>query len=87
MLHLLLVIFTQGKNVFNGYDSSCREGRLSEIFGVETLPFDKMFRTVGLSRTAKMIKEKMNPEALKLLEAYSRGVNFYLEEKKNKLSS
>jgi penicillin amidase len=60
------------------------EGRLSEIFGVETLPFDKMFRTVGLSRTAKMIKSKMNPEALKLLEAYSRGVNFYLEEKKNK---
>ena len=59
------------------------EGRLSEIFGVETLPFDKMFRTVGLSRTAKMIKEKMNPEGLKLLEAYSRGVNFYLEEKKN----
>jgi penicillin amidase len=60
------------------------EGRLSEIFGLETLPFDKMFRTVGLSRTAKMIKEKMNPEGLKLLEAYSRGVNFYLEEKKNK---
>jgi penicillin amidase len=59
------------------------EGRLSEIFGVETLPFDKMFRTVGLSRTAKMIKDKMNPEGLKLLEAYSRGVNFYLEEKKN----
>ena len=28
------------------------EGRLSEIFGQETLPFDKMFRTVGLSRTA-----------------------------------
>ncbi|MCZ7614343.1 MAG: penicillin acylase family protein [Ignavibacteriaceae bacterium] len=60
------------------------EGRLSEIFGVETLPFDKMFRTVGLGRTAKMIKEKMNPEGLKLLEAYSRGVNLYLEEKKNK---
>jgi len=60
------------------------EGRLSEIFGVETVPFDRMFRTVGLSRTAKMIKEKMNPEGLILLEAYSRGVNFYLKEKKNK---
>ena len=59
------------------------EGRLSEIFGVETLPFDKMFRTVGIGRTAKMIKEKMNPEALKILEAYSRGVNFYLEENRN----
>ena len=62
------------------------EGRLSEIFGEETLPFDRMFRTVGIYRTAKMIKEKMNPEALKLLESYSDGVNFYLEEKKNKYS-
>lgn len=60
------------------------EGRLSEIFGTETIPFDRMFRTIGLDQTAKMIKEKMNPEGLKLLEAYSRGVNFYLEEKKNK---
>jgi len=60
------------------------EGRLSEIFGAETVPFDRMFRTVGLNRTAKMIKEKMNPEGLNLLEAYSRGVNYYLEEKKNK---
>jgi penicillin amidase len=31
-----------------------------------------------------MIKEKMNPEGLKLLESYSGGVNFYLQEKKNK---
>ncbi|MGB5287578.1 MAG: penicillin acylase family protein [Ignavibacteriaceae bacterium] len=60
------------------------EGRLSEIFGEETIPFDRMFRTVGIYRTAKMIKEKMNPEGLNLLEAYSRGVNFYLEEYKNK---
>ncbi|MCW9094422.1 MAG: penicillin acylase family protein, partial [Ignavibacteriaceae bacterium] len=27
------------------------EGRLSEIFGEETVPFDKMFRTVGIYRT------------------------------------
>ena len=33
------------------------EGRLSEIFGQETIPFDKMFRTVGIYRTAKMIKK------------------------------
>ena len=59
------------------------EGRLSEIFGEETVPFDMMFRTVGLSKTALMIKKKMNTETLKLLEAYSRGVNFYLDEKKN----
>jgi penicillin amidase len=59
------------------------EGRLSEIFGEETVPFDMMFRTVGLSKTALMIKEKMNPETLKLLESYARGVNFYIDQKKN----
>jgi penicillin amidase len=62
------------------------EGRLSEIFGKETIPFDKMFKTVGIYRTAKMIEEKMNPEVLNLLKAYSEGVNFYITEKKNKYS-
>lgn len=62
------------------------EGRLSEIFGEETLPFDKMFRTVGIYRTAKMLEEKINPEVLNLLRAYSEGVNYYIEEKKNEYS-
>ena len=62
------------------------EGRLSEIFGKETIPFDKMFKTVGIYRTAKMIEKKMNPEVLNLLKAYSEGVNFYITEKKNKYS-
>jgi len=60
------------------------EGKLSEIFGEETIPFDKMFKTVGIYRTAKMIEKKMNPEVLNLLKAYSEGVNFYISEKKNK---
>jgi penicillin amidase len=62
------------------------EGRLSEIFGMETIPFDKMFKTVGIYRTAKMIEKKMNPEVLNLLKSYSAGVNFYISEKKNKYS-
>lgn len=62
------------------------EGRLSEIFGEETVPFDKMFKTVGIYRTAQMIKNKMNPEVLSLLKAYSEGVNFYISEKKNEYS-
>ncbi|RKY93658.1 MAG: penicillin acylase family protein, partial [Ignavibacteriae bacterium] len=62
------------------------EGRLSEIFGKEAIPFDKMFKTVGIYRTAKMIEKKMNLEVLNLLKAYSEGVNFYISEKKNKYS-
>ncbi len=59
------------------------EGRLSEIFGEETLPFDKMFRTIGIKRTAERILEKMNPEALRILNAYSKGINYYIAQKKN----
>jgi penicillin G amidase len=59
-------------------------GRLSEIMGKETIPFDKMFRTVGISRTVEKIKNKMNPAALQLLEAYSKGVNYYIKEARNK---
>jgi len=62
------------------------EGRLSEIFGEETIPFDKMFRTVGIYRTARMIEAKMNPEVLNILKAYSEGVNFYISEKRNEYS-
>ncbi len=54
-------------------------GRLSEIFGRETVPFDKMFRTVGIKRMAKMIEDRMDKHSLKLLEAYSNGVNLYIE--------
>lgn len=59
-------------------------GRLSEIFGDKTLPFDKMFRTIGLDRTVLMIKRKMDPETLKILESYSKGVNLYIKQAKNK---
>jgi Na+-transporting methylmalonyl-CoA/oxaloacetate decarboxylase beta subunit len=37
------------------------EGRSSEIFGEETVPFDRMFRTVSIYKTAMMIKKKINP--------------------------
>lgn len=54
-------------------------GRLSEIFGKETIPFDEMFRTVGIKRMAEMIENKMDRHSYKLLEAYSKGVNLYIK--------
>jgi len=47
-----------------------------------TVPFDQNVQNDRSCQTAKMIKEKMNPEGLKLLESYSHGVNFYLEKRK-----
>ena len=58
------------------------EGRLSKIFGKETVPFDQMFRTVGIKRTCENIEFKMNPASLKILQAYADGVNLYLKDKK-----
>ena len=60
------------------------EGRLSEVFGEETVPFDEMFRTIGIRKTVQLIKEKMNLNTLKLLKAYAKGVNLYIEQARNK---
>ncbi len=57
-------------------------GRLSEILGSETIPFDLMFRTVGIRRMAEMIKSRMDKHSLKILEAYSNGINLYIDQAK-----
>lgn len=58
------------------------EGRLSEVFGKETVPFDLMFRTIGIKNISENILSKINPASLKILKAYSDGVNLYLKNKK-----
>ncbi|HVO73034.1 MAG TPA: penicillin acylase family protein [Ignavibacteriaceae bacterium] len=60
------------------------EGRLSEIFGSATLPFDQMFRVIGIKRTVDQNIKKINPAGLKLLQAYSKGVNLYIHHAKGK---
>ncbi|GBD89468.1 acyl-homoserine lactone acylase QuiP precursor [bacterium BMS3Abin04] len=54
------------------------EGRLSEIIGPKTLPFDKMFRTIGLLRNVKENYSKLHKETKDILKAYSAGVNAYI---------
>ncbi len=54
------------------------EGRLSELFGTVTLPFDRMFRIVGIRRSAVQIVAHMAPESLERLRWYSEGVNAYI---------
>ena len=58
------------------------EGRLAEILGEKAIPFDKMFHTVGIKRNILKNYSKYNPAVLKILQAYSNGVNKYLEEQK-----
>lgn len=60
------------------------EGRLSEIFGSKTIPFDRMFRTLGFYKSVVKNYNKLNPVTKKILNAYSKGVNQYIQEAKGK---
>ncbi len=56
------------------------EGKLSEILGSKTIPFDKMFRTMGLYKLVEKSLAKLNPLSQKYLKAYAAGVNAYIKE-------
>jgi len=54
------------------------EGRLSEVMGEKSVPFDKMFRTVGLRRIVDQNIKKIDSKSLSLLKAYAKGVNLFI---------
>lgn len=60
-------------------------GRLSEILGKDALKFDMLFRTLNLKDVAKEIDKMLPDDFKKYLEAYSNGVNAYIDEYKGKL--
>ncbi len=55
------------------------QGRLSEILGSSALKFDRLFRTVGLLRIAEKLEQNLHPDSRRVLEAYSDGVNAFIE--------
>ena len=55
-------------------------GRFSELLGNAMLDTDKFLRTLGWERVAKQELAQLEPEELSILEAYSEGVNAYLQE-------
>jgi penicillin amidase len=60
-------------------------GELAEIFGTVALEFDKENRTLGLRQAAERAAADSNPEIRPLLDSYARGVNRYIEERRNRL--
>jgi len=59
-------------------------GRLAEILGAPGLVTDRLFRTVGLHRTAAAAWAKLSPQERQPIEAYVAGVNAYLESRHNR---
>src|SRR5215210_2020533 len=50
-------------------------GRLSEIFGRETVPQDALMSALGLYSSAESSWSKLSPEAQTSLTAYAAGIN------------
>ncbi|MFA5012902.1 MAG: penicillin acylase family protein [Ignavibacteria bacterium] len=61
------------------------EGRLSEIFGMDVLEYDKLFRTIGISRFAYTLYEGISPKSKQILSSYSKGVNEFISQNNRKL--
>ncbi len=54
------------------------QGRLSELLGEVTVPFDRMFRIVGIRRIAEQVERNLSKESRDMLQWYSDGVNAYI---------
>jgi penicillin amidase len=60
-------------------------GQLSEILGPATLKIDKDFRTLGFARAAERDVALLDAEPRRLIEAYARGVNKFIEQHQKNL--
>ena len=61
------------------------EGRLSEMAGPAVLDLDIYMRTMNLNGAAEALYKNVSAENIRLLEFYSKGVNAYLDQHKDKL--
>jgi len=60
-------------------------GRLSEIFGKEYADTDILMRSLRYSEKSKMILDSADADIINALEAYSRGINLYIDKHQKKL--
>ncbi|HLX59424.1 MAG TPA: penicillin acylase family protein [Ktedonobacteraceae bacterium] len=60
-------------------------GRLSEVFGEFTIEADRFSRRLGMHRAAAAAVEQLPAHSLRILDAYARGVNAYIEQNQRNL--
>ena len=60
-------------------------GRLSEIFGEVAIEADRFCRRLGMHRAARAEEARLPEHNRRILDAYTRGVNAYIERNKNNL--
>jgi penicillin amidase len=59
-------------------------GELSEVFGEVALDLEKESRTLGMRPAAERAAADSSPENRSLLDAYARGINQYIEERRGR---
>jgi penicillin amidase len=60
-------------------------GRLSEIFGEIALETDRFTRRLGMHRSAADDEQRLPEHSKRVLEAYARGINAFIERNRNNL--
>lgn len=60
-------------------------GKLSEIFGKETIQVDQFFRSLDISTTAVRIIKSLDPHSFAIIKSYSDGINAYINKFSNRL--
>jgi penicillin G amidase len=60
-------------------------GQLSEVLGPATVKIDKDFRVLNFGRAADVDMGMMSPEVRRVLEAYARGINEYVQQHATRL--
>jgi penicillin amidase len=60
-------------------------GQLSEVLGPATIEIDKQFRVLNFSRAAEQNAGMLSPEVRRVMEAYARGVNRFIEQHSTRL--
>ncbi len=60
-------------------------GRLAEIFGEVALEADRLSRRLGIHRAAIAEVPRLPEHSERILGAYARGINTYIDRYKNKL--
>jgi penicillin amidase len=61
------------------------KGRLSEIFGEQTVELDKLFRTIGLDSLAQYQYKQLSQESQLWLREYAKGINAFIKQTGNNL--
>ncbi len=56
-------------------------GELAELAGAVALPIDRMMRTLGVRQAAEGDLEGLPPETRAMVEAYTRGVNAWIDRR------